>query len=76
MNMEVMNVTKNNIRTKVENCGVLSTEWIPMYSLEKPARLTRYEYNRLRDVLRTMQADGVVELDESGVFPYVRRTAR
>ena len=61
-----INVSKMNIRNKIQNRNAVMAEWLPYYTIMARAGIKGYNGDGLRviDVLREMADEGIIKVEE------------
>lgn len=61
-----INVSKMNIRNKIQNKNAVMGEWLPYYTIMARAGIKGYNGDALRviDVLREMANEGIIKVEE------------
>lgn len=61
-----INVSKMNIRIKIQNRNAVMAEWLPYYTIMARAGIKGYNGDGLRviDVLREMANEGIIKVEE------------
>lgn len=67
-----INVSKMNIRNKIQNKNAVMAEWLPYYTIMARAGIKGYNGDGLRviDVLREMADEGIIKVEERKYILY------